>query len=148
VRKTWLEEGNRAGSYLNARARELGYLDRNGNISNVHRDEFLNLRVNAHDSIIAAADSVARNLELLRSRGLILDESPAALARYAYIAHHEGRTGAINFLQGNAISQSAIASNLQEPVRGEYLRANGNDINRAYRAFLEHHVDQRVDVTH
>lgn len=144
---TWIDEGNRAGSYLHGVAQGLGYLDSNGNISPQNRTAFLALRFNPQHSISAAADFAVLNLNNLRANNLITDESPAALARYAYIAHHEGPAGAINFIQGDqVVSLRQFNANVPASQRAQYLtEANGNR-NQAYRNYMSDYIDQRIDV--
>ncbi len=147
LRDTWLTSAQRQGSYLNGRARDLGWLDKHGRIDPAHRNEFLNLRFNAEDSINAALDDASNNIAYLRARGLIQDNSPAALARYAYIAHHEGAAGAAAYLSGDPLQLSDKHWNRNVPRREQarYLAANGNDRSAAYRAYMDDYIDGRID---
>jgi hypothetical protein len=120
--KTWIDEGQRRGSYLNEVTRALGYLDRKGRVLPAYRKALLDLRFNADHSINVAADYASHNLAVLHGHRLIRDNSPAALARYAYIAHHEGATGAIYLLRGDRLDQ-------------------------AYRDFINDYTDEHIDVT-
>ena len=147
--ETWIGDAQRRGSYLNGRASELGWLDKNGRIAPAHRREFLDLRYNATDSINAALDAASYNIEDLRRRGLILDNSPAALARYAYIAHHEGAAGAAAYLRGGPLHLSEDHwGNVPKKEQARYLKANGNDRSAAYRAFMNDYIDGHIDLRH
>jgi hypothetical protein len=151
LENTWIGNAERRGSYLNNRARELGWLDKNGRIAPAHRKEFLDLRFNATDSVNAALEYASDNIDYLRRRGLILDNSPAALARYAYIAHHEGPAGAAAYLRGEPlqISDDKWTGNITSPkMRAKYLAANGNDRSAAYRAYMDDYIDGRIDPRH
>jgi hypothetical protein len=142
----WEQDARRRGSYLNGVARSLGWLDRRGNIVQAHRQEFLNLRFDPRHSIYATADLARHNLAVLDRAHLILDRSPAALAQYAYIAHHEGLTGAINVLRGTRhITERVWNRNVPRAERQGWLAANGNNRDRAYLAWLAHYAAERVE---
>jgi hypothetical protein len=83
----------------------------------------------------------------MRKRDLIRNESPAALARYAYIAHHEGLRGATDFLRGERLDESHWNQNVPLRDRASLLAANGRDLDAAYRAFMHKYTDDHVDVT-
>ena len=145
---TWIGEANRRGSFLNGVASRLGYLDRQGHLIPGRARQFLAIRNNPSASIWAGADYAAHNLAILQSQGFIRDQSPAALARYAYLAHHEGLGGARSFLRGAGNNyERAFRQNVSPAARARYLAANNNDTARAYRSFLSDYVDGRVDVT-
>ena len=146
---TWTGEANRRGSFLNNVARSLGYLDDHGHLRSANARQFLALRNNPRLSIWAAADYAAHNLGILQSQGYIRNQSPAALARYAYLAHHEGLGGARSFLRGAMhINEATFLNNITRPAdRARYLAAAGNDRNRAYRDYHSDLIDRSVDVT-
>ncbi len=145
---TWVGEGERPGTWLNDRAKSLGYLDSRGRISATHRDDFLKLRFNSEDSINAAVDYADYNLSSLRADGFIKDETPGALAKYAYIAHHEGLPGARAFLRGAPnVSEAVFNGNITSAkTREKLLRENGNDRGKAYLAHMKQYIDSRIDV--
>jgi hypothetical protein len=145
---TWTDLAQRRGTYLNSVAARLGYLDRQGHLIPARTAQFLALRNDPTTSIWAAADYASHNLGVLRSQGYIRNESPAALARYAYIAHHEGAVGAQRFLRGDpAANEGKFYSNVPPAEQAQYLAANNNDRSRAYLDFYTHYVDGKVDVT-
>ena len=143
---TWRDEGERKGSYLNGRAMALGYIDAHGKISAAHKQDFLNLRFNPKDSIYAAADYAQYNIDNLKSNGLLSDDSPAALAKYAYIMHHEGRSGGKKFLRGLNDSAAVFRKNVPAKAIPIYLKNNGNDLNAAYRSFYNDYLDDHIDL--
>jgi hypothetical protein len=145
---TWIGEAERSGSFLNGVARRLGFLDERGRMIPSQRRQFLAIRNNPSASIWAGADYAAHNLEILQRQGYVLNATPAAMARYAYIAHHQGLGGARSFLRGiGGDYVRAFRQNLSPANQARYLAANNNDISRAYRNFLSDYVDGRVDVT-
>nr|WP_299912594.1 hypothetical protein [Sphingomonas bacterium] len=146
---TWIDEGQTMGSYLNGVARELGYLDKRGHIAPAHKKEFLDLRLDPGHSISAGADYAARNLAWLRGQKLILDESPGALARYAYLAHHEGKAGAAAFLTSTLkVTNDAWSKNIPDKKKAALLAAHGKDRNMAYQDYMTAYTDSRIDVRH
>ena len=145
--RTWLGEAERRGSYLNGLATRLGYLDKKGKIAATYKQAFLALRFDADHSINASADYAAFNLAKLKKRGVVLDESPAALARYAYLAHHEGLEGATDFLQGKPLSASHWKQNVPPDERQYWLTHYGPNLSTAYRAFMHKYTDDLIDVT-
>ncbi|MEG3148513.1 hypothetical protein U1769_01350 [Sphingomonas sp. ZT3P38] len=147
VATTWIGEAERRGSYLNEVAQRLGYLDRNGKMKEDHKKDFLELRFDTDHSIYAAADYASYNIAALRARKMILDESPAAIARYAYIAHHEGLDGARRFFGGQPVKAAHWYENVPQEKRKALLAANGQDRDAAYRAFMNRYTDERIDVT-
>ena len=147
LKKTWIGEGQRRGSYLNEVARALGYLDRKDPVLAAHLKDFLDLRFDADHSINVAADYASHNLAVLRGHRLIRDNSAAALARYAYIAHHEGPTGAIYFLRGGSLGTGPWDRNVPMKERPSYLAKNGQNVDQAYRAFMNDYTDKHIDVT-
>lgn len=147
VSGTWIGEGERNGSYLNGVARRLGYLDKGGRILPNHRQEFLDLRFDPQQSISAAADYAANNLAALRRQNLILDETPAALARYAYIMHHEGPGNGPAFLRGDLkVSDGTWQKNIPVKQRPALLAEAGKDRNIAYRNYMSGYTDRLIDV--
>jgi hypothetical protein len=146
---TWTGEATIAGTYLNGVARKLGYLDQRGHILPANKKAFLDLRFDPQHSISAAADYAARNIAALGDDKLVWDKSPAALARYAYIAHHEGLDGGRKFLRGDLlVSDKAWNSNVPEKQSKVVLAANGGDRNKAYRVYMQGYIDRMIDVRH
>ncbi|MDB5692339.1 MAG: peptidoglycan-binding protein [Alphaproteobacteria bacterium] len=143
---TWLQEAHRQGGYLNGVARDLGWLDPHGRVARAHQREFLNLRRDPHHAIFAAADYARHNLAVLGDHGLILDRSPAAMAWYAYLAHHEGLQGAADMLRGTRRVTTAMWNeNVPAAEQRYWLAANGNNISPAYRAWFVHYASQKAN---
>jgi hypothetical protein len=144
---TWLGEAARAGSYLNVRARSLGFLDKRGKILPAHQQELLKLRFNPSDAIFTAADHAQYNIQNLRENNLLVDNSATALAKYAYIMHHDGRKGGKLFLRGDNHSATAFSQGLSPAQRAKYLKANNNNVDQAYRAFFNDVIDSKIDIS-
>jgi len=88
------------------------------------------------------------NFKLLKDRKKVpSDYSLESVAKYAYIVHHEGRQGALDYFNGKKISPSHMQSNMGSDQKKKYLLENGNDPDAAYRAFLNDITDNHVDVT-
>jgi len=145
---TWRDEALRKGTYLNERAKELGYLSQdNKRILPKYDGELLKLRFNPLMSIVAAADYAVYNMNYLNNKGLVADRSPGALAKYAYIAHHEGMGGAVKYLQGSpVVNDRTFRQNVPAELRSTYLKANGNDMGRAYKSYMDKYIDGRIDI--
>lgn len=145
---TWLHEANRRGTFLNEFARSGGYLDARGKVRPEKREALLKMRTNPDLAINAGADYAAHNLAVLKEEGLIIDDSPAALARYAYLAHHEGLAGARKFLDGTGIySRQKVLANFGGERATRCLRLTNNDASAAYRLCLSEYINERVDPT-
>ncbi|SOB86586.1 LysM repeat-containing protein [Sphingomonas guangdongensis] len=141
---TWIGEAQRAGGVLNAEAKALGVVDAENRV--VDRAGLLALRTDARLSILAGADYARHNLAQLP---VPTGASPAAVAKYAYIAHHEGLGGARGFLSGDMryLRDATFEANVPARDRQRYLDAAGGSEPLAYRNWLSDYVDRRIDVT-
>lgn len=148
LKGTWVAEAQRAGGVLNAEAKAAGVVDANNRV--VDRDALLALRTDARLSILAGADYARQNLAALTRGGSVpADASPAALAKYAYLAHHEGLAGARGFVSGDMsyLRDATFEANVPAASRQRYLDAAGGSEPLAYRNWLSDYVDRRIDVT-
>ncbi|MES1971593.1 MAG: peptidoglycan DD-metalloendopeptidase family protein [Pseudomonadota bacterium] len=144
---TWIGEAQRRGSYLNGVAQGLGYLDKRGVVLPEHKKELLDLRFDPQHSISASADYAVFNLNILRRNGLIRDNSPAAIARYAYLMHHEGPTVGRRFIRGDfSVSNKSWNENIPKSRSAALVAENGNDRSKAYRNFMIKYTDQNINV--
>lgn len=146
---TWVGEATRAGSVLNQEAKAAGLVDANNRV--VDRAALLEARNDPRLSILAGADYARSNLAALRADGRITDAtSPASLAKYAYIAHHEGLAGARGFLDGNMsyLRAGTFDANVRGATATRYLEAAGGDMRQAYRNWLSDYTDRQIDVRH
>lgn len=146
---TWRDEATRAGSLLNQEAKALGHVDARNRIVQGREDELLALRFNPRLSILTGADHAKHNIAELERAGLVETRDPAALAKYAYLAHHEGVGGAAKFLQGDMsyVRRSTFEANVTSAAeRRCLLDRNGGDVGQAYREWLIGYVDVKLDV--
>jgi len=141
---TWKDEAERPGTYLNGVARNLGYLDRHGKVIKRHMRDLLKLRYDAQDAINTAADYAAYNLSQLPQDGPQTDQS---LAEAAYLGHHEGPRGAQDFLAGTP-RPGHFAANVPKGLRAQYLRQNGGDESKAYTAWMQDFLRQKINTSH
>ena len=108
---TWIGEAAVQGRHLNTIARQLNFIDANGQV--LDRSRLLDLRFDAACSIITAAEYGKDNLIALTNRNLIAaDASDDEKAHAIYLAHHEGRDGAISWLS-NGVGEEAAR---QKPI--------------------------------
>lgn len=144
---TWLGEARRAGSLLNQEARALGLVDANNRVTSESR--LLALRTDPRLSILAGADFARTNLAALQRAGVMpAGASPGAIAKYAYLAHHEGAGGAIRFLRGDMayVPRSTFDANVPRSEQASYLRQAGGDMGQAYRNWLSDYMDRSIDI--
>ena len=144
---TWIQEATRAGGVLNAEARTAGLVSARNQV--VDRARLLRQRFDPRFAILAGADFAMSNLAQMRSAGAIpADCDPGALAKVAYLAHHDGRAGAVKFLKGDMsyLSSTQFEANVPKSQRAGFLAAAGNNEGRAYRAWLTQYVDRNIDV--
>lgn len=145
VDATWRGEARRPGSVLNAEARAAGYLDDESAI--VDDARLLAMRLNPRIAILAAADFAACNLGILRRSGFFGE--PSALAKLAYLAHHEGPRRAILFLRGDMayVSDALFRANVPQAERRRALLADAKGQKGiAYRRWLGDYIDEKIDV--
>jgi hypothetical protein len=69
------------------------------------------------------------------------------LARYAYLAHHEGLKGATAYLQGENLSAAHLNQNVPKDQKDYWLDHYGPDLSTAYRFFMNRWTDDKIDVT-
>lgn len=128
---TWLGEARRAGSWLNARARELGLVDDAGRPAPDARERLLALRHDGATMIEALADFTRENLRRLPAGGDPL--------RLAYLAHHLGLADARRYL-GEGLSESRALQLLSAqigPVAAQAATARHGSASAAHRQWLE-----------
>jgi hypothetical protein len=151
---TWVDQAQRDGTYLNQQAKAQGLVDINNQV--VDRDALLNLRTDATLSIVAAAeydkaifDSLAQITRPDGTPMIPADLSETEMAHYIYIGHHEGATGAVNYLLGTIpdgrASRFLIPQNIPAGQRQGYLSANGGSPGQAYEAWLHDYTNSHVN---
>jgi hypothetical protein len=145
---TWRGEAQRAGGILNAEAKARGVVSAQNRI--VDDAALLQMRFDPRISILAGADFARNNIAIMRNAGVIgNDVAPAALAKLAYFAHHEGPGGAVKLLKGDTgfVKQSQFNANVPQSKRGEFMTGAGQNLGRAYRTWLCQYTDRNIDVT-
>ncbi|WP_374412333.1 LysM peptidoglycan-binding domain-containing protein [Novosphingobium colocasiae] len=146
--RTWRSEARRAGGLLNAEARAAGCV----NAAHAITDDgaLLALRCDPRVAILAGADFAVVNLaQLARMRALPARPDPAAAAKLAYLAHHEGTGRAAAFLNGRMgyVTPAILAANVPHPARRRALiAAAGGQTGLAYRRWMCAYVDANIDV--
>lgn len=98
-------------------------------------------------SVHAAADLARDHIGSLRRSKLLPEKvDPGALAKYAYLAHHEGIGKAKMFLRGD-MSYVTVGhwEGVPRSQRESYLRRNGGNMQEAYRDWLIDYTDQKFD---
>ncbi|MDH5548216.1 MAG: hypothetical protein OEZ43_21810, partial [Gammaproteobacteria bacterium] len=151
---TWIDEAKRSDTYLNQRAKELGFIDDKNKITN--KEGLLDLRYSSRESIVAAAEMGNRNLNRLIDAGLVsADANEKTLAQAMYMTHQSGYEGAKRNLnidnKPNApILTQETASNLLTKQVGDehattYINQAGGNAPTAYREWLQGHMNKYVD---
>lgn len=145
---TWVGEATRPGSALNQEAKALGLVDADNRV--VDRAGLLAARNDPRLSILAGADYARHNVAALRDSGHVpANASPAAIAKYAYIAHHEGLGGARGLIDGEMgyLRDGTFEANVPSKQRSAYLDAAGGNEGAAYRGWISDYIDRNIDVT-
>jgi LysM repeat protein len=145
---TWIGEATRPGSLLNQEAKALGLVGADDRVAD--RAGLLAARNDPRLSILAGADYARHNLAALRDSGHVpADASPAATAKYAYIAHHEGLAGARGLIDGEMgyLRDGSFEANVPSRQRAAYLDAHGGNEGAAYRGWISDYIDRNIDVT-
>ncbi|WP_084581871.1 LysM peptidoglycan-binding domain-containing protein [Sphingomonas azotifigens] len=145
---TWIGEATRPGSLLNQEAKALGLVGSDNRVAD--RAGLLAARNDPRLSILAGADYARHNVAALRDSGHVpADASPAAIAKYAYIAHHEGLGGARGLIDGEMgyLRDGTFEANVPSKQRGAYLDAAGGNEGAAYRGWISDYIDRNIDVT-
>ena len=97
---TWEGMAESKGTWLNAVAREKGWLNDRGQVHSAARSALLSLRYDANASINTIADYARQNLDGLKRAGVAIEASSEGIARSAYLGHHLGLGDAIRFAKG------------------------------------------------
>ncbi len=145
---TWIGEATRPDSVLNQEAKALGLVGADNRV--VDRAGLLAARNDPRLSILAGADYAQHNVAALRDSGHVAaDASPAAVAKYAYIAHHEGLAGARGLIDGEMgyLREGTFEANVPSRQRAAYLDAAGGNEGAAYRGWISDYIDRNIDVT-
>jgi hypothetical protein len=142
---TWLGEAVKDGTYVNERARALGYIDDKNKI--LDRKSLLALRTDATTAIVAAAeydkeifDSLSTKRYKDGSSLIPTNLSADQTAQYLYLGHHEGAVGAAALLTGTISEKRAreklFPQNVPKSQQTKYLNNNNDSYALAYTSFI------------
>ena len=143
---TWIAEAERAGTWLNAQAREQGWVDNNGRVLPGARSALLQLRYDARAAVEATADYAANSLKGLRRAGVKIGDSIESIARSAYLGHHLGLGDATRFLKsGLSDARARTLLGAQVGVSAAVNRiAQAGDAVSAHRAWLGTYLERKI----
>ena len=143
---TWLKMAKKPGSFLNKQAKELHLIDEKNRIISGAEGKLLKLRENPTTSIITAAEYGKGNLKELEKAGIQIPNDPTERARYMYIAHHEGPSGAKEYLTNSLDEDRAeelLVVNRGKETAAADIKKHGT-ANAAYKDFLENYSKDRI----
>ena len=146
LNRTWIDEAERDGTWLNGIARERGWLTDDGHVAKSARSQLLALRYDGETSIHAIADYATANLNYLKRQGIETDGSVEGIAHNAYLAHHLGAGDAVRFLGGGlspSRAQTLLVAQVGSKAAGQRI-AHAADASAAHRAWLTDYVGRHV----
>jgi hypothetical protein len=112
------------------------------------RDALLRLRFDPELSIVSAAEYGAENLKRLQQDGLVSpDAGDDERAWFIYLAHHEGPTGAEQFLRhdGSVSFEKFVAQLGGDRAKAAgRIQSAGGDVTLAYRTWLTSYINERI----
>lgn len=136
---TWLEMCSNSNSLVGQ------YVAKHSNLS---RQEKLDLRYDGEMSIDAAAAYAVCNFKASKLPYQNLIE-PSAIAKFAYLLHHEGAGGARQFVN-NSFSQDRakylLYNQMASKQADEILKRYNNDAKVAYGAWLRNYIDGHINI--
>ncbi|MGF3022359.1 peptidoglycan-binding protein [Methylobacterium aquaticum] len=146
IESTWLGEAERPQTLLNEVGRAEGLVTAANAIVAGRKAELLALRFDPRLSIVAAAEYGMFNLDALMKAGLVDNEiGDDEKARFIYLAHHEGLSGAKAFLKGTkAYSFSDLVTQVGASKAQALVNAANGDTTLAYRTWLNRYLDQNI----
>jgi LysM repeat protein len=148
LKKTWLEQAETPGTYLNKVAKERGLVGEDGLVVPEKTADVLALRTDPTLSIVAAADYGRSNLDALDQRGLVAAGiSDDEKAKLMYLAHHEGLAGAASILNGTlseARATELLEANVLSASRSKDLIDEHGSAAKAYKAWLLGYIDAQI----
>lgn len=143
---TWIDHARKATTLLNKTAKSKGLVTELDGIVGGREAELLDLRFDPELSIVSAAEYGVANLRTLVRAGVIPDSvGDDEKARYMYLAHHEGASGARAFLtRQNSADLGKFATQVGAQRAGTLTEAAGGDVALAYRRWLEGYMDEHI----
>jgi hypothetical protein len=143
---TWKDHARNAITLLNKVAKDKGLVSATDGIVGSREPELLRLRFDPELSIVSAAEYGVSNLRALGDAGLIPEGiGDDDKARYMYLAHHEGPSGARLYLQHqNSASVDKFAAQVGASQAGKLTAAAGGDVALAYRRWFDGYMDENI----
>jgi len=163
---TWLLYAKKHGSYINVKASEKGWIKGKKTTNKlgvakvkytvVNKLEVLNMRYDPECSIYTGIEYAVDNLNTLKSTGYPIDKlGEGDQAKIAYLAHHLGSQGAIDFIQHNIDEPTAkylLGKQFgNDPKRVEqnlvyFYKLGGNSYIKGHRLFIRNTIEYRVKI--
>ncbi len=142
---TWTGMAELPGTWLNARAREHGWLDGHGKVMAGARNALLALRYEPSAAINSVADYARRNIDGLARAGVTDRDTGGNTAQLAYLGHHLGLGDAIRFMRGGLPeSRARTLLNAQIGAAGCQRRIEASGCARsAHRTWLMSYLDRK-----
>ena len=143
---TWLDHARDSDTLLNRVAKEKRFVTGLDAVAAGREEELLALRFDPELAIVSAAEYGLANLHTLDSKGLLPDGiGDDEKARFMYLAHHEGPTGAIMFLKReNSGSFDKFAAQVGRNRASALVDAAGGNVALAYRDWLNGYMDEKI----
>ncbi|MFT3976468.1 MAG: peptidoglycan-binding protein [Sphingomonas bacterium] len=143
---TWQRMAATPGTWLNAMARERGWLDRAGHVASAARAELLAMRYDPQAAILGVADLARQNLDRLRDAGFRVDGDAETLAKTAYLGHHLGLADARKFLSGGIGADRArtlLTAQIGARAAEQRISGAGGAV-QAHRQWLLAFIDRQI----
>ncbi|UHC20419.1 peptidoglycan-binding protein (plasmid) [Methylobacterium currus] len=143
---TWLGEAKKAHTLLNEQGRAKGLVTAANSIVVGREAELLALRFDPRLSIVAAAEYGLFNLNALIKADLVEEEiGDDEKARFIYLAHHEGLSGAQAFLKETKVySFSDLVTQVGQSKAQAFVNAANGNTTLAYRTWLNGYLDRNI----
>jgi hypothetical protein len=147
---TWIDQAKRSGTILNQEAKTKGDITTGNEVADGRRAALLDLRLDPRLSIVTAAEYGLFNLNGLIKADVIDDSvGDDDKARFIYIAHHEGLSGATGFLKGTTLyTFSDLVKQVGRSKAQQYVDIAGGDTTKAYHNWLNDYVDEHIQPSH
>lgn len=143
---TWIGHAENKSHLLNSRAKAMGLVNASNKVVSGKKNDVLELRFDPMLSIISAAEYGVENLQALSKAGALPDDiSDDDRARFMYLAHHEGPSGAAGFLKGSkTYTRANLVKQIGAAQADKYISRALGDTSRAYRLWLNEYIDAKI----
>lgn len=167
---TWLGEATRPRTFLNQKSVENRWVkaDDAGRCTVLpdHKNEILDLRMNAEAAIMAAVDYGMANFKALESNGYKLDKlNDGERAKVLYLTHHLGSGDANRYLAGTIVeddtysearphhpprliargAKTLLIAQVGTDAAAKRAKENGDNYVKAHRLWLSNLIDTGVN---